>query len=95
MDTYNEKITLGQLFRILLKTNRFQSTKCTIWDNSRAIYSDKIGYIKGHIVSGRLAEISNCQYLFNRKIEDFQIKGFFRKQIEIVVSCDSCEKEQM
>ena len=88
MDTYNEKISLGQLFKLLLQTNRFDSAKCSIWDNSKAIYADKVGFIKGHITSGKLAEVSNSQYLFERKVESFKIKGFFKNKIEIIVSCE-------
>lgn len=32
--------------------------------------------------------MSNSQYLFERKVEDFKIKGFFKNQIEIIVSCE-------
>ena len=63
MNPLNEKITLGKLLYLLLETRRFNNAKCTIWDDSKPIYVDKVGFIKDYITRGKLAEISNLQYL--------------------------------
>ena len=87
MNPLNEKITLGKLLYLLLETRRFNNAKCTIWDDSKPIYVDKVGFIKDYITRGKLAEISNLQYLYNRDIINFHIKGFFKNKIEITISC--------
>lgn len=89
MNPFSEEISLGKLIYLLLGTNRFDSAKCTIWDDSKPLCVDKVGYIKGYVASGRLDELSNMQYLYNRKVKEFYIKGLLKNRIEIVVSCEN------
>lgn len=83
----NGKITLGKLFCLLLETNRFNSAKCTIWDDSKALYADKTVHIKGYITSGKLVEVANCKHLYTRNVEGLSIKGLFKHRIDITISC--------
>lgn len=78
---------MGKLLYLLLETNRFDHAKCTIWENSK-FYVDKVGCIQSYIVSGKLAEISNCQYLYDRNVERLSIKGLFKNRIDITMSCE-------
>lgn len=87
----NKEIKLEKLICLLLGTNRFNRAKCVIWDNSKTLYAGKVGCVRGYITSGKLAEISNLEYLYNRNVEELHIKGFFKNQIEIVVSCEEME----
>lgn len=86
MNPCNEEISLGKLIYLLLGTNRFNSAKCTIYDDSKVLYVDKVGYIKDYVASGRLDKLSNLQYLYDRKVKSFYIKGFLKNRIEIVIS---------
>ena len=89
MNPCNEEISLGKLIYLLLGTNRFNSAKCTIYDDSKSLYVEKVVYIKDYVASGRLDKLSNLQYLYDRKVKNFYIKGLLKNQIEIIVSCEN------
>lgn len=86
MNPCEEEISLGKLIYLLLGTGRFNSSKCIIYDDSKPILVNKVGYIKNHIASGRLDELSNLQYLYEFKVKEFHIRGFLKNKIEIIIS---------
>ena len=81
-----EEISLGKLIYLLLGTGRFNSSKCIIYDDSKPILVDKVGYIKNYIANGRLDELSNLRYLYDFKVKEFHIKGFLKNKLEITIS---------
>ena len=69
---------------IYSKTNCLLNAKVTIYDRGRPFYCNK-DFIRIPLAEGKLGEISNRIELYDRKVINLNISGFFTKKIIIDV----------
>lgn len=75
-----EAITLKQCLYLLISSNCLLNAKVTIYDRGRPL-----DFIRIPLAEGKLGEISNRIELYDRKVINLNISGFFTKKIIIDV----------
>lgn len=79
-----EAITLKQCLYLLISSNCLLNAKVIIYDRGRPFYCNK-DFIRIPLAEGKLGEISNRIELYDRKVINLNISGFFTKKIIIDV----------
>ena len=79
-----EAITLKQCLYLLVSSSCLLNAKVTIYDRREPFYCHE-DFIRTPLVEGKLGEISNRIDLYDRKVINLNISGFFTKKIIIDV----------
>lgn len=80
-----EAITLKQCLYLLVSSSCLFNAKVTIYDRGKLLCCNEIDLIRAPLAEGKLGEISNRIDLYDRKVINLNISGFFTKKITIDV----------